>query len=100
MLELIAIAVALLGTGLAALQDWKTSFIDEKITYSMIQAGFLLTIMQVLNASIELLVVSTSVIWVLIKFESSSGLSLNSTNSLSQLYENFISGNASTTLGK
>ena len=62
MLELIAIAVALLGTGLAALQDWKTSFIDEKITYSMIQAGFLLTIMQVLNASIELLVVSTIIL--------------------------------------
>lgn len=46
MLELLAIAVALVGTGLAAWQDWKTSFIDEKITFSMIGAGTLLALAQ------------------------------------------------------
>lgn len=44
LLEIVRIAVALLGTGAAAYQDAKTSFIDEKITYSMIAAGALLNI--------------------------------------------------------
>jgi Flp pilus assembly protein protease CpaA len=62
MLELVAIAVALIGTAKAAWQDFKTSFIDEKITYSMIGAGFSLTLMNTLNAPIELALAFTAII--------------------------------------
>ncbi|MFA5246939.1 MAG: A24 family peptidase, partial [Candidatus Micrarchaeia archaeon] len=43
--EIIRIAVALLGTGAAAYQDAKTSFIDDKLTISMIALGTLLNIL-------------------------------------------------------
>jgi len=43
--ELIRIAAALLGTGAAAYQDAKTSFIDDKLTLSMIALGTLFNIL-------------------------------------------------------
>ena len=43
--ELIRVAVALLGTGAAAYQDAKTSFIDDKLTVSMIATGTLLNVL-------------------------------------------------------
>ena len=43
--ELIRIAVALLGTGAAAYQDAKTSFIDDKLTLSMIGLGTLFNVL-------------------------------------------------------
>ncbi len=42
--ELLRIAIALLGTSIAAYQDWKTSYIDDKILYTMIATGLLLNI--------------------------------------------------------
>ncbi|MBI5224560.1 prepilin peptidase [Candidatus Micrarchaeota archaeon] len=42
--ELIRILVALLGCGAAAYQDYKTSFIDEKIIYIMIAIGLLMNL--------------------------------------------------------
>ena len=42
--EIIRILIALGGTGLAAVQDYKTSFIDDKIVFSMIGAGAILTL--------------------------------------------------------
>ncbi len=44
LLEIIRVAIVLLGTGAAAYQDAKTSFIDEKTTYAMIAAGALLNL--------------------------------------------------------
>ena len=43
--ELIRVAVALLGTGAAAYQDAKTSFIDDKLTVSMIALGTLFNVL-------------------------------------------------------
>lgn len=43
--ELIRIAAALLGTGAAAWQDHKTSFIDDRIVYAMIGLGLVLDIL-------------------------------------------------------
>lgn len=43
--ELIRVAVALLGTGTAAYQDAKTSFIDDKLTLSMIALGTLFNVL-------------------------------------------------------
>jgi len=43
--ELIRIAAALLGTGAAAYQDAKTSFIDDKLTISMIALGTLFNVL-------------------------------------------------------
>ncbi len=43
--ELIRVAAALLGTGAAAYQDAKTSFIDDKLTLSMIALGTLFNIL-------------------------------------------------------
>jgi hypothetical protein len=43
--ELIRVAAALLGTGAAAYQDAKTSFIDDKLTVSMIALGTLFNIL-------------------------------------------------------
>lgn len=40
--EMVRIAVALLGCAAAAYQDYKTSFIDEKIIYLMLAAGIFL----------------------------------------------------------
>ena len=42
--ELLRIAAALAGTGLAAWEDGRTSFIDDRITFSMIGLGFLLNL--------------------------------------------------------
>lgn len=42
--ELLRIAIAVIFTGAAAWQDWKTSFIDDKIVLPMIAAGLLLDI--------------------------------------------------------
>ena len=42
--ELIRILVALIGCGAAAYQDYKTSFIDEKIIYMMIAIGLLMNL--------------------------------------------------------
>jgi Flp pilus assembly protein protease CpaA len=41
--EFLRVAAAVLGTGLAAVQDGLTSFIDDRITLSMITAGAILT---------------------------------------------------------
>ena len=43
--ELIRIAVALIGTGAAAYQDYRTSFIDDKLTISMIAIGTLFNVL-------------------------------------------------------
>jgi Flp pilus assembly protein protease CpaA len=43
--ELLRVAIALGATGLAAWQDHKTSFIDDKITLGMIAAGILLDVL-------------------------------------------------------
>jgi len=43
--ELLRVAIALGATGLAAWQDHKTSFIDDKITLGMIAAGILLNVL-------------------------------------------------------
>ncbi|MEK6953387.1 MAG: prepilin peptidase [Candidatus Micrarchaeota archaeon] len=43
--EMIRIIVALIGTGAAAYQDYKTSFIDEKIIYLMLAAGLFLNLL-------------------------------------------------------
>lgn len=43
--ELIRIAIALIGTGAAAWQDAKTSFIDDKILFAMIAAGLVLDLL-------------------------------------------------------
>lgn len=42
--ELIRIAIALIGTGVAAWQDARTSFIDDNLLYGMIIAGALLNL--------------------------------------------------------
>ncbi len=39
------IAIALIGTGLAAWEDARTSFIDDRITFAMIGAGLLLDVL-------------------------------------------------------
>lgn len=43
--ELIRVAAALLGTGAAAYQDAKTSFIDDKLTLSMIALGTIFNVL-------------------------------------------------------
>ena len=43
--ETLRIAIALLGTGFAAYQDAKTSYIDDKILYFMVLAGLLLDVL-------------------------------------------------------
>ncbi len=53
--ELIRIAVALIGTSAAAYQDYKTSYIDDKIVYAMMAVGILLN---VLTNDIEFLLFS------------------------------------------
>ncbi|MBI4406330.1 prepilin peptidase, partial [Candidatus Micrarchaeota archaeon] len=49
--ELFRIAVALLGTSAAAYQDYKTSYIDDKIVYAMIGMGIALNL-ATLNLSV------------------------------------------------
>ena len=43
--ELVRIGIALAGTGLAAFEDARTSFIDDRLTVSMIAAGTLLNLL-------------------------------------------------------
>ncbi len=43
--EVVRVLVALVGTGLAAYQDYKTSFIDDKILFSMLGIGAVLTLL-------------------------------------------------------
>ncbi|HLC38455.1 MAG TPA: prepilin peptidase [Candidatus Norongarragalinales archaeon] len=43
--ETLRIAIAVVGTGLAAYQDAKTSYIDDKILYAMVLAGLLLDVL-------------------------------------------------------
>ena len=43
--ELLRIAIAFIGTAILAYQDYKTSFIDDKIVYIMIAGGILLNLL-------------------------------------------------------
>ncbi|MDP3742651.1 MAG: prepilin peptidase [Candidatus Micrarchaeota archaeon] len=43
--ELLRVAIALIGTAIVAYQDYKTSFIDDKIVYVMIAGGLLLNLL-------------------------------------------------------
>ncbi len=60
-LEFLRIAIALIGTGAAAYQDYKTSFIDEKIIYLMLAAGLFLNILPFLLTGDLLIVYATLV---------------------------------------
>ncbi len=43
--ELLRVAIALIGTAVVAYQDYKTSFIDDKIVYAMIAGGLLINLL-------------------------------------------------------
>ncbi len=43
--ELLRVAIALIGTAVLARQDYKTSFVDEKIIYAMMAAGVVLNVL-------------------------------------------------------
>ncbi len=63
--EVLRIAAALAGTGAAAWQDAKTSFIDDRIVYSMIGLGFVL---DVITLDTAFIVYSTGIATAIIAF--------------------------------
>ncbi|MFH1443592.1 MAG: prepilin peptidase, partial [Candidatus Micrarchaeota archaeon] len=63
--EILRIAIALLGTGAAAYQDFKTSFIDEKIIYLMLACGVFLNLINFIITG-ELLILYALIVSIII----------------------------------